>query len=115
SFAPDLYAFNPNGTIKWSYQADNCGGEDVPSSPAIGADGTVYAAATCPGGGAELALDPDGSLEWESHYGGSPTAPSIGGDGTIYFGSGSDNPASRFALNPDGTLEWEDGDPGERE
>jgi outer membrane protein assembly factor BamB len=33
-----LYAINPNGTLKWSYQT----GDNVFSSPAIGADGTIY-------------------------------------------------------------------------
>ncbi len=31
--------YNPNGTLKWEFTA--CGG-DTYSSPAIGADGTIY-------------------------------------------------------------------------
>ena len=34
----NLYAFNPDGTLKWSYTT----GEGVLSSPAIGSDGTIY-------------------------------------------------------------------------
>ena len=33
-----LYAINPDGTLKWSYQT----GGYVDSSPAIGTDGTIY-------------------------------------------------------------------------
>jgi outer membrane protein assembly factor BamB len=33
-----LYAINPDGTQKWAFAT----GDDVDSSPAIGADGTVY-------------------------------------------------------------------------
>ena len=35
--------------------------------------------------GVILAINPDGTLKWESHHGFNPTALSIGGDGTIYF------------------------------
>jgi outer membrane protein assembly factor BamB len=34
----NLYAINPDGSLKWSYTT----GDLVQSSPAIGADGTVY-------------------------------------------------------------------------
>lgn len=33
-----FYAVNPDGSLKWPYQT----GGDIGSSPAIGADGTVY-------------------------------------------------------------------------
>jgi outer membrane protein assembly factor BamB len=117
AFDPTVYAFNPDGTLKWSYQADPCCNTGVPSSPAIGQDGTIYAGERISGGhGVMLALDPDGTLRWETTAasGCCPTAPSIGGDGTIYFGSGSSVSApapSVFALNPDGTLKWEYDEP----
>ena len=39
---PVLYAFNPDGTLKWSYVASDCCTMDIPSSPAIARDGTIY-------------------------------------------------------------------------
>lgn len=35
-----LYALNPDGTLKWFYQTDDL----IRSSPAIGANGTIYIA-----------------------------------------------------------------------
>jgi len=110
-----VYAFNPNGTSKWSYQADDCCSPDVPSSPAIGPDGTIYVGeATFDGSeidGVMLALNPDGTLKWEAHYGRYPSSPAVGGDGTIYYAGGSGSP-NIYALNPDGTLKWEYDDVG---
>ena len=34
----NLHAFNPNGTVKWSYAADNL----FQTCPVIGSDGTLY-------------------------------------------------------------------------
>ncbi|NLW10343.1 MAG: PQQ-like beta-propeller repeat protein [Firmicutes bacterium] len=35
-----LYAINPDGTKKWSYELD----DETPSFPVIGEDGTIYVA-----------------------------------------------------------------------
>jgi hypothetical protein len=101
-----LHAFRPDGTRAWTYKTDGIV-MDVPSSPAIGGDETIYF-----GGGGEYqgrggylyAITSDGSLKWKYFAGCDQTAPSIGGDGTIYFGS--DYCGSIRALNPDGTLKW---------
>ena len=75
----------------------------VHSSPAIGADGTVYV-------GSEdnkiYALDgKTGSKQWEFETGDRvESSPAIGADGTVYVGS-YDNKI--YALNPDGTKQWE--------
>jgi outer membrane protein assembly factor BamB len=71
------------------------------SSPAIGADGTVYV-------GCEdyslYAVTPAGDVDWSYETGGSiESSPAIGLDGTIYFGSYD---AYFYALNPNGTLRW---------
>jgi len=112
---PTLTAINPDGTLKWAYKVADCCDADVPAAPAIGLDGTIYAGESVLDGsdivGLEVALNPDGSLKWEAHYGTAPTAMAIGGDGTLYFGSGSQAPASFYALNPDGTLRWQVDDP----
>jgi outer membrane protein assembly factor BamB len=36
---PAVRAFNPDGTLKWSYKVADCCTSDVPSTPAIAADG----------------------------------------------------------------------------
>jgi len=78
------------GTLKWSYPTG--GGE---SSPAIGADGTLYV-----GGEGDLyAINSDGTLKWKypiAQF--ASSSPAIGADGTVYVGS--------CAINPDGTLKW---------
>jgi len=59
---PKLYALNPDGSIKWSYQADR----DIDYSPSVGADGTIYLGER---GGKVVALAPSGMLEWELSLG----------------------------------------------
>jgi len=95
-----LIAFNPNGTIKWTYKIN------WPTSPVIGSDGTIYVGES--NGGQNLyAINPDGTLKWtyrpNTTYGYLSKAPVIGSDGTLYF---SDTDAHFYALNPDGTLKW---------
>ncbi|MDB6170402.1 MAG: peptidase and in kexin sedolisin [Verrucomicrobia bacterium] len=93
-----VYALNPNGTKKWSHPTGNA--VDL-SSPAVGADGTVYI------GSADkklYALDGGtGSLKW-SYTAATPigSSPAIATDGTIYFRDDS----ILYALNPSGTLKW---------
>lgn len=99
-----LYAFNPDGSLKWSYRAVQAPINDVPSSPAIALDGTIYFAAGNLGNGYVFALNPDGSLKWRYWTGSYHSAPSVGGDGTIYIGDGGYGYV--YALNPDGTLKW---------
>jgi outer membrane protein assembly factor BamB len=100
-----LLALTPDGGIKWQ--------SSVPgSSPAIGADGTIYLAGIQ---GRLYALHPDGSIKWEFYVGQKETSlksPVIGPDGTIYVGS-EDQFFSQaqynklYALNPDGSMKWE--------
>ena len=107
SATPTVYAFRPNGTVKWSYSVGTCCVASEPPPPAIGRDGTIYAAMTlADGGGGIFALNPDGTLKWEAPYGHAVTAPVVDRDGSIYYGGGSGAP-SVFALNPDGTLKWQ--------
>ncbi|MEM2374396.1 MAG: PQQ-binding-like beta-propeller repeat protein [Thermoproteota archaeon] len=90
-----LYALNPDGKLKWKYEA---GG--YATLPAIGSDGTIYF-----GSGKYLyAISPDRTLKWRYETEGQVASfPTISSDGTIYFG-GMDN--HTYALNPDGTLKW---------
>ena len=88
------------GTLKWKFAT----GASLDSSPAVGADGTIYI-------GSEdnnlYALNPNGRhrLKWKfaapgaSTYGGVYSSPAVGADGTIYVGAG----VYVYALNPNGT------------
>ena len=94
----NLYAINPDGTLKWAYPT---GVQIMWSSPVIGADGTVYV------GSADrilFAVNPDGTLKWQYVTGGTIySSPAVGSDGTIYVGSDDHN---LYAFNPDGTIKW---------
>lgn len=77
-----LYAFNPDGTQKWSVATgstiDSC-------SPAIGSDGSVYVGSY---DGSLYAYAAGGTLKWKHNFGTNVTAgcsPAIGPDGTIYI------------------------------
>lgn len=98
----DLHALNPDGSQKWSSAA---GGGGASSSPAIGADGTVYV-----GGddGRLHAFNSDGTLKWTYSPDGIENGvfyyfdtPAIGADGTIFGVSDG-----LYAFDPDGTLKW---------
>jgi len=113
SFKPSVYAYQPDGTLLWTYTADDCCSADVPVSPAIGFDRTIYAGMTTAEGGMVVALSSNGTVKWEAHHGTFPGALALGGDGTIYFGAYTDGlTGPLFALNADGTLKWEYDDEG---
>ena len=81
----NLYAVNPDGTLKWTFAT----GGFVFSSPAIGADGTIYIASNDDN---LYAVNPDGTQKWMFATGFQvQSSPAIGADGTIYFGSGDFN------------------------
>ncbi len=102
-----------DGTIKWVFESD----KGMESSPAIGADGTIYIGSHQ---NVLYAINPDGSEKWHFQVGDGPvysqsgtakysgtkgilSSPAVAKDGTIYFTSQSD---LLFALNPDGTEKW---------
>ncbi len=81
-----VYAFRPDGKIKWKYLfPDSLGIAICRNSPIIGNDGVIYVS----GWGSTnyfFAVNPDGSLKWKlegilSHF----TGMNIGKDGTIYL------------------------------
>ena len=83
---------------KWSYLT---GDAIKASTPALGADGTIYFGSN---DDKIYALNPDGSFKWEFSTGGNiSTSPTVGPDGTIYCGSDDD---FLYALNPDGSQKW---------
>jgi outer membrane protein assembly factor BamB len=98
----DLYAAfwqtYPSGTLKWRYRTG--GGADA-SSPAVGADGTVYIGSS---DGRLYAVNPDGGLRWSYATGGDLyAAPAVAADGTVYIGSSD---GRLYAVSPDGSLKW---------
>jgi len=97
-----FYAFNPNGSTKWTYKT---GGDLDTSSASISSDGTtiytvsedgyVYALATA-----------SGALDWRIRLATSPPtcAPTLGADGTIYV---KDSGSDLYALAPaTGAVKW---------
>jgi len=77
-----MYAFNPDGTIKWMRKLSRF---EIASTPAIGGDGTIYFAGdSC---GAIHALNPDGTQKWTyvtNAY--TRCAPAIGLGQRLYSG-----------------------------
>lgn len=77
----NLYAINPDGSLKW--QLSYVG--RVTAAPTIGTDGTVYAGSW---NNNLLAINPDGSLKWAYATGNDVySSPAIGVDGTVYVTS----------------------------
>lgn len=113
AYGAALVAINPDGTFKWVHPMS--GTSWIFSSPAIGADGTIYVGVET--GAADTdnnyvyAINPDGTLKWRYVVDRGRTvrsSPAIGSDGTIYIGTkaGPIVNAVFLALNPDGTLKW---------
>jgi len=117
-----VYALRADGSdvdrLKWKYQTGeqininlNFIGGKVRSSPAVGADGTVYVGSDTPDGYL-YALRADGSdvdrLKWKYRTGGSvESSPAVGADGIVYVGS---DDGYVYALKADGRdedrLKW---------
>lgn len=108
-----IYALNPDGTLKWSYDT---GGNWSTSTAGIADNGTVYMSGNdckklnCVN--VLFAFDGQtGTLKWTFNHGGvMESSASLGADGTIYFGvKGKDNPrqgAKFFAVTPEGKEKW---------
>lgn len=111
-----LYAVDvQTGERKWVFDpsSDEFNKQVFWGSPAVGKDGTIYAAAYDNSyNGYLYALNPDGTQKWK--YPGKDhekiqalqSSPSIGDEGTIYVGSFGARGARLYAFNPDGTLKW---------
>tara|TARA_R110002050_G_scaffold125909_1_gene246306 strand:- start:6611 stop:8107 length:1497 start_codon:yes stop_codon:yes gene_type:complete len=85
-------------------------GNDFNSTPAVGSDGTIYAAST---NGSIYAINADGTEKWVAPYsaggGYASSAIAIASDGTIYASAklNSDGDGVLKAYNPaDGTEKW---------
>ncbi len=97
-----FYALHSNGTLKWRLKLGN----NVVSSPAISADGTIYVAAYQDWDNANIySINPDGTINWKYYIDTDyvSTSPAIDKYGIIYFGGWN---GILYALNPDGTIRW---------
>jgi len=88
-----LYAINPDGTLKWTFDLDE-DEEIFQSSPAISADGIIYVGTQIDEikGGDILAVNPDGTLRWHRRIANIwvQSSPCIGKNGIVYIGSSFD-------------------------
>ena len=85
-----------NGAFSWNYAT----GDMIFSSPAIGADGTIYVGSL---DGELYAINADGTFKWSYTAVWMDSAPAIGADGTIYVGTLD---GELLAINADGTFKW---------
>ncbi|KLO24248.1 hypothetical protein X275_00760 [Marinitoga sp. 1197] len=83
--------------LKWKFKTE----DRVLSSPAIGADGTIYIGSY---DNYLYAINPDGSLKWKYKTNGVvASSPTVGIDGSIYVGNSD---GYIYAINYDGSLKW---------
>jgi sugar lactone lactonase YvrE len=90
-----LRALLPDGTEKWTTPIPS-----ITGAPAIGRDGTLFAASTSMNG--LRAIDPSGTVLWTLDTG-PYRSPALGADGTLYTVSYS----TLVALNASGDIIWE--------
>ncbi len=90
------------GTVKWCAETgESSDFMGLRSSPALGADGTIYVGSDA---GSLYAINPDGDVNWNFLTGDCVlSSPAIGADGTIYVGSDDGN---LHAIDPDGNRKW---------
>lgn len=97
-----FYAFNTDGSVKWTYPI----GFNT-DSPVVASDGTIYVQDTL---STLYAFSSSGTLKWQYTLDCSlnvgQVVPAIGSDGTVYIGAGG-----LYAINPGGTLKWRVGVP----
>jgi outer membrane protein assembly factor BamB len=98
--AGNLFAVNPDGTLKWIYPTTGFG----ECTPAIGDDGTIYFGTSCGYPAYFYAVNPDGTTNWKLDMidGYCRSSPAIGNDETVYFGFQN----VFYAINPNGTIRW---------
>lgn len=113
-----FYAVSPEGGLKWKYNLSGF----LLSSPAIGKDGTIYVGTDAPGsrvrrqtfkegqaqeqtgGGFMTALNPDGTLKWQTKTGGwIVSSPLITPEGNIIAGC---NDHFVYSFSPEGEINW---------
>ncbi|WP_295732109.1 PQQ-binding-like beta-propeller repeat protein [uncultured Muribaculum sp.] len=98
--AGTLYAFTPNGTVKWQASM----GKAVKAAPAVTSDGVVYALCD---GAKLIAYDAaDGAHKWTADLSGNAGGVAVDAAGNIYAGTSS----GIWAYSPAGTRLWQSAD-----
>lgn len=95
-----LYAINPDGTQKWTFNLT----DNSDSAPSIDpSDGTVYSDIF---GNSIVAINPNGTQKWRTNVGSDvDSTPAVGPDSNIYFGTDG---AKIYALEPiNGNVIWQ--------
>ena len=92
-----FYAIDPSGIMRWNFTMI----ATSDSTPAIGADGTVYVGAY---GGKLYAFSPSGVLKWTftAQLGNGFNSPVVDAAGVIYYADA----LSLYAISPTGSLVW---------
>jgi hypothetical protein len=108
-----IYAFNPDGSVKWQTAIYDATSSVLMSGLSIGLDGKIYLVIDYTAGGGYLAaFNSDGSLAWKyvdlASSSATPISPIIDSDGTIYTADTSYNLGTKkiYAINLSGTLKW---------
>lgn len=104
----NLFAFNPDGSIKWKYYAASP--VDAPSNCiTVNLDSTIYFGTI---NKYIFAVRPDGSLKWKVKHesGFFDIAPVISPDGNTLYICGADS--NLYALHKDGSVKWKFSCPG---
>lgn len=115
----NLYAFNPDSTVKWNYTVTDGEWNEISSTPAISSEGTIFFGTNFEDTsgndhGNFYALSQTGEYLWNYTISGLESqiysSPAIGSDGTVYFLAYITNVgntvANLFALTKDGALKW---------
>ncbi|UCF69791.1 MAG: PQQ-like beta-propeller repeat protein [candidate division WOR-3 bacterium] len=92
----NVYALNPDTTLKWTYSVELYG------EIAIGSDNTIYFNST---DGHLCAVGSDGTLKWQ-YYSTYMVSPVIGFGGLIYTAGSVNGEGCYIALDPNGALVW---------
>jgi len=93
----NLYSFNSDGSLSWTYAN---AGNIYYSSPAIGNDGKVYFGVLS---SAFYSLNSVGTLSWSYVTAMANSSPALDDDGRIYVGSSD---PKLFSFNSNGALHW---------
>jgi len=98
TFLGELYAINPNGTVKWMFKTADWDAQMT--TPAIDNNGIVYVGSY---DGNLYAVYPNGTEKWSCYLNwGIISSPAIAQNGVIYIGANKD----MCAIDPNGTILW---------
>src|SRR5205814_2014993 len=104
-----LQSLGATPELLWRFPTTNSVYDLPRTSPAVGADGTIYFSSSSN----LFAIRPDGTLKWAISQGLVAFSPVVGADGTVYayFGAGVPNftgiTNTLHALTPAGQIRWQ--------